>query len=107
MATLRYPWIFLDDNELDAKFRAATSAATDAPTRYGRIPAEQWSYPSWVPEKAAAVARQRQVGAAVLKFRCLDTAIFPPTVCKIPVLEGYAAHVTTSMPTVLHLLTVF
>ncbi len=57
----RYPWVFLDDGELSDEFKAATTAAAGGPTRYGRIPASQWSYPEWVPAAAAAAAREQQV----------------------------------------------
>lgn len=67
---LRYPWVFLDDGEFNEDFRnATTTAAAGGPTRYGRIPTEHWSYPSWVPEWAAAKARKRQVGWSCLGFR--------------------------------------
>ena len=62
----RYPWIFLDDKPLDEKFRAATAATTRAPTQYGLVPREQWSYPPWVTPAAAAAARKRQARALPL-----------------------------------------
>jgi Glycolipid 2-alpha-mannosyltransferase len=65
MSPCRYPWVFLNDGDFSQEFRdVTTAAAAGGPTRYGKISAEHWGYPSWVPERKAAEARRQQVSRA-------------------------------------------
>jgi hypothetical protein len=43
-----YPYVFINDDAFTVKFKQATTLATAAPTFYGRVPKEHWSYPSYV-----------------------------------------------------------
>jgi len=58
--------VFLNNGPFSDAFRVATSAATAAPTQYGEIPEEHWSYPAWVPPEKAAAARAGMAADHVL-----------------------------------------
>jgi len=53
-----YDWVFLNDQEFNEEFKAETSAAVSGNTKYGLIPKEQWSYPEWIDQEKAALARE-------------------------------------------------
>ena len=58
--------MFLNNGLFSDEFRTATSAVTAAPTQYGEIPEEHWSYPPWVPAEKAAAARAGMAANHVL-----------------------------------------
>lgn len=66
----RYPYVFLNNGPFSDEFRAATSGVTAAPTLYGEIPEEHWSYPAWVPKEKAAAARRQMERNGVLYGGC-------------------------------------
>ncbi|EDO14645.1 hypothetical protein Kpol_299p5 [Vanderwaltozyma polyspora DSM 70294] len=43
-----YDWVFLNDVEFTEEFKRVTSALTSGNTKYGLIPSDQWSVPSWI-----------------------------------------------------------
>jgi alpha 1,2-mannosyltransferase len=52
-----YDWVFLNDNEFDDTFKRVTTALVSGNTKYGKIPKEHWSYPSWIDQDKAARVR--------------------------------------------------
>ena len=66
----RYPYVFLNNGPFSTEFREATTNLTAAPTLYGEIPEEHWSYPSWIPPEKAAAAREQMARDGVLYGRC-------------------------------------
>ncbi|ODV62844.1 glycosyltransferase family 15 protein [Ascoidea rubescens DSM 1968] len=43
-----YDWVFLNDEEFSEEFIDATTAVCSGKTKYGVIPVEQWSFPSFI-----------------------------------------------------------
>ncbi|KAG2736530.1 hypothetical protein G9P44_000620 [Scheffersomyces stipitis] len=54
-----YDWVFLNDQPFDETFIETTTAACSGKTKYGLIPKEQWSYPPWIDQEKAALAREK------------------------------------------------
>jgi alpha 1,2-mannosyltransferase len=53
-----YDWVFLNDGEFDDTFKRVTSALVSGNTKYGKIPKEHWSFPSWIDQDKAARVRE-------------------------------------------------
>lgn len=53
-----YDWVFLNDNEFDETFKKVTTALVSGKTKYGTIPKEHWSFPSWIDQDKAARVRE-------------------------------------------------
>ncbi|ODV81523.1 glycosyltransferase family 15 protein [Suhomyces tanzawaensis NRRL Y-17324] len=53
-----YDWVFLNDQPFNEEFIAETTALVSGKTKYGLIPKEQWSYPEWIDQEKAALARE-------------------------------------------------
>ncbi|KAG5456374.1 MAG: glycosyltransferase family 15 protein [Olpidium bornovanus] len=68
----RYDWVFLNDEPFtvtDAfpiSIPVYTSSLTKAKTKYGLIPREHWSYPSWIDQEKATAERARMQEAKVI-----------------------------------------
>ncbi|WLF78524.1 alpha 1,2-mannosyltransferase 2.4.1 [Lodderomyces elongisporus] len=54
-----YDWVFLNDQEFTEEFKELTSAIVSGNTKYGLIPKEHWSYPSWIDQEKARKAREK------------------------------------------------
>lgn len=52
-----YDWVFLNDEDFSADFKKETSRLASGVTKYGKIPKEHWSIPSYVDEEKAEQAR--------------------------------------------------
>ncbi|KAK6200468.1 glycolipid 2-alpha-mannosyltransferase [Scheffersomyces amazonensis] len=61
-----YDWVFLNDQPFDDAFKEATSNLCSGKTKYGLIPTEHWSYPAWIDQEKAALARERMHQAKVI-----------------------------------------
>ncbi|CAN3481088.1 alpha-1,2 mannosyltransferase Ktr1p [Diutina catenulata] len=55
----QYDWVFLNDDDFNEDFIAATSKIVSGQTKYGRIPKEQWSFPEWIDLERAAETRKK------------------------------------------------
>lgn len=55
----QYDWVFLNDQEFTQEFKDITGAAVSGNVKYGLIPKEQWSYPDWIDQEKAALAREK------------------------------------------------
>lgn len=53
-----YDWVFLNDEEFTDEFKNVTSALVSGKTKYGLIPQEHWSFPSWIDQGKAAQVRK-------------------------------------------------
>ncbi|CAI4051531.1 hypothetical protein SKDZ_15G2470 [Saccharomyces kudriavzevii ZP591] len=53
-----YDWVFLNDEEFTDEFKSLTTALVSGETKYGLIPQEHWSFPSWIDKEKAAQARK-------------------------------------------------
>lgn len=61
-----YDWVFLNDEEFTEEFKEVTSSIVSGKTSYGLIPKEQWSYPDWIDQEKAALAREKMVEKKVI-----------------------------------------
>ncbi|SCU86658.1 LAME_0D07118g1_1 [Lachancea meyersii CBS 8951] len=55
----QYDWVFLNDVEFSEEFKRVTTAMVSGTTKYGLVPAEHWSYPSWIDQDRAAKVREQ------------------------------------------------
>lgn len=53
-----YDWVFLNNEEYSAEFKAKVSKFTSGRTRFGLIPKEHWSYPAFIDQEKARAERQ-------------------------------------------------
>ncbi|TEB25736.1 alpha-1,2-mannosyltransferase [Coprinellus micaceus] len=62
----RYPYVLLNDEPFDDKFREHISMLTDAKVEFGLIPQKHWKQPEWVDEPTAEAWRDWMVGEGVI-----------------------------------------
>ncbi|KAF2143655.1 glycosyltransferase family 15 protein [Aplosporella prunicola CBS 121167] len=53
-----YDWVFLNDNDFDETFIKVTTSLVSGKTKYGKIPTDHWSFPSWIDTDKAARVRE-------------------------------------------------
>lgn len=53
-----YPWIFLNDEPFDDKFRAYTSGIASGETFYGTFDHTMWGYPDFIDQEKARQCRE-------------------------------------------------
>ncbi|KAK5153804.1 alpha-1,2-mannosyltransferase ktr1 [Oleoguttula sp. CCFEE 6159] len=53
-----YDWVFLNDAPFDDTFKKVTSALTSGNAKYGLIPEQHWSFPSFIDQERAAAVRE-------------------------------------------------
>lgn len=53
-----YDWVFLNDEEFTDEFKAVTTQFCSGKTSYGKIPKEHWSFPDYIDQEKAALARE-------------------------------------------------
>ncbi|CCK71750.1 alpha-1,2-mannosyltransferase KTR1 KNAG_0H03360 [Huiozyma naganishii CBS 8797] len=54
-----YDWVFLNDEEFTDEFKDTVSALVSGTSKFGLIPKEHWSFPSWIDQKKAARVRDQ------------------------------------------------
>ncbi|KAF8350696.1 glycosyltransferase family 15 protein [Amanita rubescens] len=62
----QYPYVFLNDNPFEEKFKTRVSALTDARVEFGLILPEHWNQPSWINETKATEERNNMVAHNVI-----------------------------------------
>ncbi|KAF8628415.1 hypothetical protein AX15_003937 [Amanita polypyramis BW_CC] len=62
----QYPYVFLNDQTFDEKFKTRVSELTDASVQFGLIPPDHWNQPSWINETRASAAREKMVAGNVI-----------------------------------------
>ncbi|RXW14596.1 hypothetical protein EST38_g11261 [Candolleomyces aberdarensis] len=62
----RYPYVFLNDQPFDDKFKEHISMLTDAKVEFGVVPKEHWNQPDWVDEPTAEAWRDWMVGEGII-----------------------------------------
>ncbi|KAF8746158.1 hypothetical protein AX14_000201 [Amanita brunnescens Koide BX004] len=62
----QYPYVFLNDNPFEEKFKTRVSELTDARVEFGLIPPEHWHQPSWINETRAADERRQMEAKSVI-----------------------------------------
>jgi alpha 1,2-mannosyltransferase len=61
-----YDWVFLNDVEYTDEFKAKVSKFVSGKARFGVIPHEHWSYPSFIDQEKAKQERERMEGDGVI-----------------------------------------
>lgn len=56
-----YDWVFLNDGDFTDEFKRVTTALVSGEAKYGKIPKEHWSVPSWIDEDKFESARQKMI----------------------------------------------
>ncbi|KAK2459868.1 hypothetical protein APHAL10511_008068 [Amanita phalloides] len=56
-----YPYVFLNDEPFDEKFKNLVTQLASSPVEFGLIPPEHWNQPSWINETRASAARNELV----------------------------------------------
>ncbi|KAJ2924066.1 hypothetical protein H1R20_g13034, partial [Candolleomyces eurysporus] len=62
----RYPYVFLNDQPFDDKFKEHISLLTDAKVEFGVVPKDHWNQPDWVDEPTAEAWRDWMVGEGII-----------------------------------------
>lgn len=62
-----YDWVFLNDEPFSEEFQRVTSALVSGKTKYGTIPKEHWSVPSWIDTKKFDEKR-REMGKSNIPY---------------------------------------
>lgn len=53
-----YPWIFMNDEPFDEKFKRYTSGIASGETFYETLNSTMWGYPAWIDQDKARAARE-------------------------------------------------
>ncbi|KIL56814.1 glycosyltransferase family 15 protein [Amanita muscaria Koide BX008] len=61
----QYPYVFLNDDPFEERFKSLVSQLTDVPVQFGVIPPDHWDQPSWINESRASAAREELVAQNV------------------------------------------
>jgi alpha 1,2-mannosyltransferase len=93
-----YPWVFLNDEEFSAEFKAGVRQMTRSEIYFGVIPKEHWSYPDYIDQTKAASERQRMEDDHVMLVACerLQDLMFPLNNQQIRRVRIVQAHVQVS-----------
>jgi alpha 1,2-mannosyltransferase len=61
-----YPWVFLNDEPFDEKFKEYTTGLSSGKTYYGQLTHEMWSYPEWIDQDKARQCREKMDAEGVI-----------------------------------------
>ncbi|KAG2237135.1 hypothetical protein INT48_004637 [Thamnidium elegans] len=61
-----YPWVFLNDEPFDDKFKEWTTGMSSGKTYYGELTKEMWGYPDWIDQEKAKQSREEMARAGVI-----------------------------------------
>ncbi|ORZ03673.1 nucleotide-diphospho-sugar transferase [Syncephalastrum racemosum] len=61
-----YPYVFLNEEEFSDEFKSLTQSLTKAETRYGKIDASMWGYPSHINQTYAAECRKDMADRSII-----------------------------------------
>lgn len=61
-----YPWVFLNDEPFDDKFKEWTTGMSSGKTYYGELTKEMWGYPDWIDQDKARQSREEMARAGVI-----------------------------------------
>jgi alpha 1,2-mannosyltransferase len=61
-----YPWVFLNDEPFDEKFKEWTTGLSSGKTHYGVLTPDMWGYPSWIDQEKAKESRDRMNAEGVI-----------------------------------------
>ncbi|KAI8641540.1 nucleotide-diphospho-sugar transferase [Parasitella parasitica] len=61
-----YPWVFLNNEPFDDKFKEWTTGLASGKTYYGELAQEMWEYPEWIDQQKAKESRDAMQAAEVI-----------------------------------------
>jgi alpha 1,2-mannosyltransferase len=61
-----YPWVFLNNEPFDEKFKEWTTGLSSGKTYYGELTKEMWGYPDWIDQQKAKESRDAMEAAEVI-----------------------------------------
>lgn len=61
-----YPWVFLNNEPFDDKFKEWTTGLASGKTYYGELTQEMWGYPDWIDQQKAKESRDAMQAAEVI-----------------------------------------
>ena len=61
-----YPWIFLNNDPFDEKFKTFTSGLASGDTYYGTFNQTMWGYPDWIDQDKARAARDDMAARQII-----------------------------------------
>ncbi|KAI8886579.1 glycosyltransferase family 15 protein [Backusella circina FSU 941] len=61
-----YPWVFLNNEPFDEKFKEYTTGISSGKTYYGELSQEMWGYPEWIDEDRARQCREKMDAEGVI-----------------------------------------
>lgn len=61
-----YPWVFLNNEPFDDKFKEWTTGLASGKTYYGELTKEMWGYPDWIDQQKAKESREAMHAAEVI-----------------------------------------
>lgn len=61
-----YPWVFLNNEPFDDKFKEWTTGLASGKTYYGELTKEMWGYPDWIDQQKAKESREAMQAAEVI-----------------------------------------
>ncbi|KAI7853428.1 nucleotide-diphospho-sugar transferase [Circinella umbellata] len=61
-----YPWIFLNNDPFDEKFKTFTSGLASGETYYGTFNQTMWGYPDWIDQDKARAARDDMAARQII-----------------------------------------
>lgn len=61
-----YPWVFLNNEPFDDKFKEWTTGLSSGKTYYGELTKEMWGYPDWIDQDKARESRAKMEEAKVI-----------------------------------------
>ncbi|KAI7897890.1 nucleotide-diphospho-sugar transferase [Cokeromyces recurvatus] len=61
-----YPWVFLNDQPFEEKFKEYTTGLASGKTYYGELSHDMWGYPDWIDQEKARKSREEMEAAQVI-----------------------------------------
>lgn len=61
-----YDWVFLNEEEFSDEFKEMTRNLISGNVRFGVIPKQHWSYPSWIDQQKAADSRKSMAATGII-----------------------------------------
>jgi alpha 1,2-mannosyltransferase len=61
-----YPWVFLNNEPFDDKFKEWTTGLSSGKTFYGELTKEMWDYPDWIDQEKARESREKMEAEGVI-----------------------------------------
>jgi alpha 1,2-mannosyltransferase len=61
-----YPYVFLNNDPFSDRFKEFTTGLSSGKTYYGQLTSQMWSYPDWIDQEKARLAREKMAAEDVI-----------------------------------------